>query len=213
MLSSGFMALPALNLPVLPDPAPDVDQRVIVHGVDFQTYSSMRDLLDASGIRLRLTYYCGALEIMTPSRRHENFKKCIARMIEVFALERDIPLYGYGSTTFRREAKERGLEPDECYCVGSDMDEVPQIALEVMITSGGISKLAVYAGLGVREVWFWKDERFELYTLTEQGYQPLARSQFIPALDFEVLARFALHGDQHQAVVAYRDFLRADVAR
>lgn len=29
---------------------------------------------------------------------------------------RDIPPYGYGSTTFRKEETRRGLEPDECYC-------------------------------------------------------------------------------------------------
>lgn len=39
------------------------------------------------------------------------------RPIELFALETDTPLYGYGSTTIRREAGERGLEPDECYTV------------------------------------------------------------------------------------------------
>jgi Uma2 family endonuclease len=167
----------------------------------------VRDLLDGPGIRL--TYLCGALEIMSPSRRHEDLKKRIARLIELFALERDIALYSYGSTTFRREAKERGLEPDECYCVGGDMLEVPEIALEVVVTSGGINKLAVYQGLGVREVWFWKDERFELYTLGEEGFRPLAASALIPQLDFAALARFALHADQHQALVEYRAFLRA----
>jgi hypothetical protein len=30
------------------------------------------------------------------------------------ALERDVPLNGYGSTTFRKRAKERGIDPDEC---------------------------------------------------------------------------------------------------
>jgi Uma2 family endonuclease len=200
------MAVPALNLPLVPEATPDVDQRVIVNGVDFQTYSAVRDLLDGPGIRL--TYLCGALEIMSPSRRHEDLKKRIARLIELFALERDIALYGYGSTTFRREAKERGLEPDECYCVGNDMHEVPEIALEIVVTSGGINKLAVYLGLGVREVWFWKDERFELYTLADDAFQPVARSALIPELDFDALAGFVSHADQHQAVVAYRAFLR-----
>ena len=59
-----------------------------------------------------MTYLEGSLEIMSPSRRHEVEKKQIARLLELFCLERDIPLYGYGSTTFRKEEHERGLEPD-----------------------------------------------------------------------------------------------------
>lgn len=207
MLSSSTMVVPALNLPLVPEAAPDVDQRVILHNVDFQTYSTLRDLLD--GPSPRLTYLCGTLEIMSPSRRHEDLKTRIARLIELFALERDIPLYGYGSTTFRREAKERGLEPDECYCIGGDMLEYPEIALEVVVTSGGINKLAVYRELNVREVWFWKDERFELYALRADGFHALTRSELVPSLELETLARFVQHADQHQAVVEYRALLRS----
>lgn len=201
------MASPALQLPSVPAAAHDVDQRVVVHGVDFRTYCAVRDLLDGPG--LRMTYLCGALEIMSPSRRHEGLKTRLARLIELFALERGIALYGYGSTTFRREAADRGLEPDECYCVGNDMAEVPEIALEVVITSGGLNKLSVYKGLGVREVWSWKDERFEIYARNGEGFEFVPSSGFIPQLDFEALARFALHADQNQAVLEYREFLRS----
>jgi Uma2 family endonuclease len=210
MLSSSTMVVSALNLPLVPEPAPDVDARVILHNVDFQTYSTLRDLLD--GPSPRLTYLCGTLEIMSPSRRHEDLKKRIARLVELFALERNIPLYGYGSTTFRREAKQRGLEPDECYCVGGDMLEYPEIALEIVVTSGGINKLAVYREFGVREVWFWKDGRFELYALRGDGFHALTRSERVPSLDFDALVRFVLLPDQHQSLLEYRAFLRASDA-
>src|SRR5450432_4652687 len=46
-------------------------------------------------------------------------------------MERDVDLRGFGGTTFRREAKERGLEPDECYKLGKlEEDGVPDIAIE-----------------------------------------------------------------------------------
>jgi hypothetical protein len=35
-----------------------------------------------------------------------------------------------------------------------------------------------------------------------------AKSRLLPALDLEVLARFAAREDQHEAVKAYRDLLR-----
>jgi Uma2 family endonuclease len=179
----------------------------VLNGVPWSVYVALRDALDDQS-SLKMTYLKGTLELMSPSTLHEDAKTIIARLLETWAMERDLDLRGFGGATFRREAKERGLEPDECYCVGSDMLEVPEIALEVVVTSGGINKLAVYQGLGVREVWFWKDERFELYTLGEQGFRPLDQSALIPQLDFAALARFALHADQHQALVEYRAFLR-----
>ena len=90
----------------------------------------LRDLLDGPGVRM--TYLRGALELMSPSRLHEDVKTRLARLLELWALERDVPLYGYGSTTFRVEPRERGLEPDECYVVGQPMAEVPELAIEVV---------------------------------------------------------------------------------
>jgi Uma2 family endonuclease len=183
------------------------EHRVVINDVSWQTYSAIRELLDQPG--LRMTYIEGTLELMTPSPLHELRKKTIARLLEVFALERNVPLVGYGSTTFRREAKQRGLEPDECYVLGGELREAPDIALEVVVTSGGIGKLRVYAGLGVREVWFFQDDSFRLYQLSDGEYASIARSGLIPELDLTVLARFSSREDQHDAVLEYRDLLRA----
>lgn len=166
----------------------------------------LRELLDSPG--LRMTYLEGALELMTPSPLHEIQKTTIARLIELFAIERDVPLYGYGSTTFKSEAAERGLEPDECYVIGGELRDVPDIALEVVVKSGGIDKLAVYQGLGVREVWFFEQGRFALYGLGETGYRALDTSEFVPDLDFDVLATYAVRTDQHEAVMEFRETLR-----
>jgi Uma2 family endonuclease len=202
------MALPAEALPVSPA-IPDEDRFVVLHGVEWKTYCAVRELFDSPGIRM--TYLKGALEIMSPSRRHEAYKKSIARLIELFALERDVPLLGYGSTTFRKALAERGLEPDECYVVGRETsdDEVPDIALEVVLTSGGIDKLEVYRGLGVPDVWFWQNGRFSIHRLGESGYEAQTRGALLPTLDFEELARFAAEPHQHAALKGYRDRLRA----
>lgn len=188
--------------------APDdaAEQRLILYGVSFDQYAAMRELLDDhSG--LKMTYLAGTLELLSPSDRHEWIKTTVARLIELYALERDVPLNGYGSTTFRKRIEERGLEPDECYCFGL-LKDVPDIALEVVITSGGIDKLAVYQGLGVREVWFWREGVFSVHLLGASGYEERPRSMLLPELDFDVLARFAEAPDQTGAVRAYRDLLR-----
>lgn len=206
---SGMSAVQESLFPKRPPFPLDRDESVVLHGVDWKTYSALRELFDSPGVRM--TYLEGALEIMSPSRRHEGYKTRIARLLELFALERGIPLSGYGSTTFRKAMAERGLEPDECYVLGRDLtdDDYPDIALEVIITNPAIDKLEVYRGLGVREVWVWYSGSFRIFALTASGYEPRDRSELVPALDFAELAAFAEDTDQLGALQRFRDKLRA----
>jgi Uma2 family endonuclease len=188
-----------------PPPAEPPDQRIILHGVSWSQYLALRDALDDKP-GLRMTYLHGELEIMSPGRRHEHLKKFIARLVEAYADERRIELLGFGSETFRREAEERGLEPDECYCVGGEKD-LPDFALEVITTSGGIDKLEVYRGLGVPEVWFWVENRFYVYWLESGEYQQRDRSRWLPELDLQQLAEIVAatpRSQQAQAVWRFR---------
>ncbi|HVV85341.1 MAG TPA: Uma2 family endonuclease [Kofleriaceae bacterium] len=185
----------------------DGEVRLVIAGVSWGRYVAIRELLeDHPG--LRMSFLEGVLEIMSPSRRHEREKKLIARLIEAWALTRRARLDGYGSMTFRKEAAERGAEPDGCYVVRGDLGEAPDIAIEVVVTSGGIDKLAVYQGLGVPEVWFFRDGAFELHRLGDDGYARIERSTFLPELDLVQLATFVDRDDQTAAVLAYVDSLR-----
>ena len=88
---------------------------------------------------------------------------------------------GYKSMTLRSAPKLRGIEPDECYAVGA-AKESPDLALEVIWTHGGIDKLDVYRGLGVREVWIWKAEELKAYELRGGAYVEIAQSAVIAGL-------------------------------
>ena len=173
--------------------------------VPWSTYVVLRDTVDSPGVRM--TYLEGALEIMSPGRAHEVGKKQIARLLELFCLERDIPLFGYGSMTLRREEKARGLEADECYCRDRD-GEVPEIALEVIISSPLLDKLEVYRGLGVREVWVYRSGRFEVQALRGERHERIGASEILPEVDLATIARYAAMPDQHAALRAFRDELR-----
>jgi len=192
-------------------PKPDGERRFLIHGISWEQYEALRELLDSAG--LRITYLEGALELMSPSRLHEHSKKLIARLVEAYAHELGLPLNGYGSTTFRKRAKERGAEPVECYMLGvapplDDNDTPPHIALEVVITRSGLDKLSVYAGLEVPELWLWDGERFSLQALQGGAYVATACSHFLPDLDFELLGRYVQERDQAAAVRAFVDELR-----
>ena len=182
------------------------EQRVLLTNVPWSVYVMLRDSLDSPG--LRMTYLKGDLELMSPSKLHEVNKTQIARLLELFCLERDIPLFGYGSTTFRREDAERGLEPDECYSRGRERD-VPEVALEVVVTHGTIDKLEVYRGLGIRELWVFESGAFRVLSLRGDAYARIDASEVFPEVDLTRIAHFAVQDDQHAALRAFRDELRS----
>ena len=171
-------------------------------------HEALLELLGDDYPSLRLTYLEGTLEITTTSPERERIKTLIARLLELWALERDVRLEGYGAATFRKQAKERGLEPDECYVLGLLL-EVPDIAIEVVHKHGGIDKLEVYAGLAVPEVWFWESGVLVPYVLTDAGYERRPSSELLPSLDLDQLSAFVRGAaDQTSAVRAYREALR-----
>ena len=185
---------------------PKPEERITLYNITWEQYDTLVSMFMDQFPSLRMTFLEGTLEIMGTSPEHERLKKIIARLLEMYAVEKRITLNGYGNTTFRKEAKQRGLEPDECYCLG-ELREVPDIAIEIAITSGGIDKLSVYQGLGVIEVWFWQDNQFILYCLREGEYEKVARSEFLPNLDLSLLSKFVNYDNQTEAVIAYRDTL------
>jgi len=193
-------------LPLSEPPRPDPDGRVVMNGVDWWQYETMLAVRgDRAGVRM--TYLDGALEIMSPSRTHEMVKKSLARLLEAYADERGIVLQGFGSLTMKDPAVRRGIEPDECYNVGS-VKETPDLALEVIWTHGGLDKLDIYARLGVREVWLWQDDRLTVYVLRDGRYEQVRRGDCFPDLDPGWLNGFLAHETQTAGVRALREALR-----
>ncbi len=192
------------------EPEEGAESRFVLHGVPWATYTTLRDSLDDTNVRM--TYLRGTLEFMSSSQLHEESTKLIARLLETWADELDVDLRGFRSTTFRHEAKERGLEPDECYSLGpKEEDAAPHLAIEVVVGSPLVDKLDVYAGLGVREVWVWHPtiHRLDVHVLSGVAYESRTRSTLLPRLDLELVSTFVRPGESHTALAkAYRAALR-----
>jgi Uma2 family endonuclease len=184
------------------------DQHVILYGMTWKDYEILLAVRgDRAGVRMY--YLNGAIELMSPSRSHEGVKTTIARLLEAYCDVRGIELSGYGAWTLRNAPKERGAEPDECYIVGDTNKEVPDLAIEVVWTHGGLDKLEIYRGLGVAEVWMWdRDEGLRVFALSGERYELRARSAFLPELDPAWLAGFLEQPTQTQAVRALRAALK-----
>ncbi|NJL88988.1 MAG: Uma2 family endonuclease [Coleofasciculaceae cyanobacterium SM2_1_6] len=178
------------------------EQRISLYDVSWEQYEM---ILHMRGDRSspRLSYCQGHLELMTTSSEHETNKKLIARLLELYALEKNLDLYSYGSVTLRNAFERKGLEPDESYCLGSRKD-IPDLAIEVIITSGGIDKLAIYQGLGVAEVWFWQEKKFTIYHLRQNDYELIKTSELLPNLDLSFLATFVTPASEPQALREFR---------
>jgi Uma2 family endonuclease len=189
----------------------DPEERFISSGVSWAQYEALLEKLGDSPW-YRVTYLEGVLEIMAPSRKHESKKDNIARLLGVYFEETRTRFYGLGSTTFREGMKARGVEPDTCFCIGSEK-EFPDLAVEVVETSGGINKLEVYKGLGVPEVWFWKKGQFEVYCLRDEDYEKVSASELLPNFDLNLLATYVQNPEPLDAVIEFREKVREQIQK
>jgi Uma2 family endonuclease len=201
---------------LIPEPAdPKTMDHFVYLRVDWQGYQQLLAMRGEGSVP-RITYLEGLAELMSPSRYHEIDKTRFGRLLEAWSEIAGVPLEGYGSWTLEDEEADRGAEPDECYTVRrvvkSD-EERPDIAIEVVWTSGGINKLEVYRKLGVREVWFYTRGKLRFFALRSEAddhvYRELPTSELLPQLPLDVLLACMQEPDQTSAVRALRARLAA----
>lgn len=179
-------------------PIPVQNGKVLLQGVSWSTYQGLvHDLAEKPG--KRLTYDHQWLEIMTPLPEHEANKRLLGRIVEATTEELGLEIYSLGSTTWSREDLQRGLEPDECYYITSEaqvrgktdidltVDPPPDLAIEIDITSSSLSRLEIYASLGIKEVWCFDGERLLIYVLGGDRYQITENSSILPILNTDKL--------------------------
>ncbi|NJN32183.1 MAG: Uma2 family endonuclease [Synechococcales cyanobacterium RM1_1_8] len=188
--------------------SPETDQRITVQGSWEKFKLIEQGLADSPGTRL--TFHAGTIEILMPGQAHEYFSRIIGFLVMTYFLEKGIRFKPTGSVT-QEKLGEASAQADESFCLG-DFKPIPDLAIEVVYSSGGVSKLAKYQALGVREVWFWEDGTLSLHHLPEQGYERVERSGLpgLEQLDIDLLRRCILlaEGDEAEAVQMFRKGIR-----
>ncbi|HEV3259471.1 MAG TPA: Uma2 family endonuclease [Gemmataceae bacterium] len=198
------------------------EQRFVLTGVDWPTYGRLLRAFDQRHVRL--TYDRGALELMTLSPEHECYKKLLGRLVEALTEELALPLASFGSMTFRRRRKKRGLEPDDCYWIASEpqihgkvhinlrTDPPPDLALEIDVTHSSLDRLSIYAALNVAEVWRFDGQVLTFHVLGADGrYVTQIHSRAFPALAVADMARFLAlrqQTDENDVVRQFRAWVR-----
>ena len=191
---------------------PDIDDRrkedhyVVLDGASWADYQRVLEVRGDHSAP-RIAYLEGRLQIMSPSEDHEAVKSFIGCLVEVWCLERGIDFTPLGSWTLEDKAKDRGIEPDECYVFGPRGPRRPDLAIEVIWTSGGLNKLEIYRQLGVREVWIWRRGELTPHVLRGEYYEAANESAVLPGIDLRQLAGL-LDQTTGAAIRAYRDLIR-----
>jgi Uma2 family endonuclease len=175
--------------------------RVLLSAVTWETLEKLDE--DMAGTGARLTYLDGLLEIMAPlSDDRETPKKTCAQLIEAYMRVNKIRFYASGSATLGMKAIGARKEPDESYCLG-ERKSIPDLAIEITVTSGGIDVLEIYRRIGVGEVWFWEDGTIAVYVLRSTGYELVRQSELLANLDLRSLEFHSRMADQYDAVDAF----------
>ncbi|MFH7245226.1 MAG: Uma2 family endonuclease [Spirulina sp.] len=197
----------SLRLPLSSPLAPPLDQRVVHHGRSWEQFKWIQKGFDqAPGVRL--FYYDGTVEVLMPGREHERFSWIIGHLIGLFLAQKGVFFQPTGAMTQEKE-REVSVQADQSFCLGS-VKAIPDLSIEVVVTSGGVDKLARYQALGVPEVWFWQDGVLTVYRLRGQGYEVGDHSELagLRDLDLTLLSRCVLMADTDTGA-AIRQFQQA----
>ena len=165
---------------------------------DWELYEKLDEVLTGSGARVR--FLDTIIQIMAPHSPDHEFKKgIIGCLVETYCRIKGIRFSTFGNMTLKHADKEAAGEPDECYCFHENKD-VPDLAIEVALTSGGINKLAFYAKFKVPEVWIWRQGELTAYVRNAEtgGYASAIESVVLPGLklaDVEPCATMAYTSD------------------
>lgn len=186
----------------------DEEQRMLLPGMRWRQYEALRAILyDVPGIRT--AYLDGNVEVLTLSKKHEKIKSNISRLLDIYLDEVGIDFYRTGSFTMGGEDKGASTEPDESYSLGEEKD-IPDLVIEVIITSGKLERREIFRRLGAAEGWYWKDEQLLIYNLRSPKDEPISQSQLLPNLDLSLFNRCINYPDQKAAVKEFRNNIRAN---
>lgn len=186
---------------ILKPSEPPTEQRFVRTGVSWEDFKVIqRGFANSPGVRL--FYYRGELELLGTSPEHEIVKGNIGFLVEDYMLSEELEFVATGSFSQERE-DEAAAQADESYCFDIQKP-IPDLAIEVVITSGGPSKLKRYKALGVKEVWFWEDGVIEIHYLEGDSYKRISQSRFLPNLNTESLAMCAVIASRPEAVRRFR---------
>jgi Uma2 family endonuclease len=159
-------------------------------GLTWSEFKAIEKLLDRPGYRL--SFLAGLLEIkQMPGELHETVKERLGALLELYLMAMGFDFTPTGSMTLENEVAAVKREADKSYKLGAGRS-YPDLAIEIVFTSGGINKLDAYRRLEIPEVWFWEDGVLDIYHLRQVGndessYEKINQSESVPGINLDLL--------------------------
>lgn len=158
-----------------------LEGKVLLHNVSWEEFENT--LIEMGETRSsRIAYDRGTLEIIMPLPEHEGYKEIIGDLIKELADELEIDYASFGSTTWKRQDRLAGAEPDNCFYIQNEImvrgrldidltqDPPPDLVLEIDYTSKSLNRQPIYARLGVPEIWRYENGVLQVYHLQSGEY-------------------------------------------
>ncbi len=174
--------------------------QLLIEDVNWQMYEQMLQELGEDR-STRVNYSQGVLEIMNPLSEHEDDKVMLGDFVKVILEELDIEFRSLGSTTFKSQGMNQGIEADDCFYIENEVkirgkrridltiDPPPDLVIEIDLTSR--TQLENYKVLGVKEVWRFDGKALSISVLHEGEYVKAETSYHFPNLPVtEVLPQY-----------------------
>ncbi|MEM9924560.1 MAG: Uma2 family endonuclease [Cyanobacteria bacterium P01_D01_bin.50] len=208
-----------INNPYIEDFLPE--KRISLENISWQGYEQILKALDENR-SVRVHYYKGILEFMTPLEAHESSSENIGILIHILTEELNLNIKSLASTTLKILDKKTGAEPDKCYYIKNEpmvrgktvnlnQDPPPDLVLEVDITNTDINKTKLYQEMKVPEFWRYNGKLLTIYILDGEEYQESEISPTFPiltkAMVYEFISQCRTNGET-QAKREFRNQIR-----
>lgn len=201
-------------------------QRVLLSNVSWQEFEAILEDLGEHRAS-RVAYDNGTLEIMTPLPEHETNKELVSDLVKALLEELDVEFCSLGSTTFKNQEMNKGIEPDNCFYIQNEaavrgknrldltLDPPPDLALEIDVTSR--THPSIYEALGVPELWRFENGKLQINVLQEGKYIKCEYSPNFPS--FLLIGIIPQYLNQcrtlgrNKTMRAFRAWVREQIAR
>ncbi|KYC38209.1 hypothetical protein WA1_38360 [Scytonema hofmannii PCC 7110] len=186
MAAATSVTIPIKNIQLNPG------STIAIHDITWEQFEAILEERETTGIKTRIAYSQGILEIMSPLPAHERPHRIIGDIVKILLDVQEQDWEDFGSTTFRKQANAVGLEPDTCFYIQNarkvrdrmkidlTIDPPPDLAIEADVTSS--TTLDAYEALAVPEVWIYTQEKFTINVLTNGKYVESNTSPTFPDL-------------------------------
>jgi Uma2 family endonuclease len=196
----------------------------VLRGVDWKTYLRLRN--HPGNGHLRMSYLEGTLILVSPEFIHFRYGRRMAMMISEMGEALEIPLLSLCSPSLQRvgsdSRKGSAKEPDIGFyfrenelrmrrkdTLDLEVDPPPDLTIEIDNKADSSKALALYARIGVPEVWWYRARKKTLWfaRLAGETYEPVERSINLPRLT-PALVLFALGKIDEMGETASKPWLR-----